>query len=177
MTAMPNTALVSIICEDRTGLIAAITGRLYDLGVNLGDTTFAVLGTGAEFTTVCELPNDLTLAAMERELRGLPVLGDAKLTVTPFTYKLVHGPLGHITHRIEIIGDDSPGLIARLSEAIVGYGANIVRLNSERIPGTSGVRYATRIAVSIPEGKERACLATIANTAAELRLTCRWDAA
>ena len=174
---MPITALVSVICEDRTGLIAAITGRLYDLGVNLGDTTFAVLGTGAEFTTVCELPGDLSLEAVDRELRGLPVLRDAKLTVAPFTFKLVHGPSGHITHRIEIVGDDSPGLIARLSEAFVGYGANIVRLNSERIPGASGARYATRIAVSVPEGKERACLATIANTAAELRLTCRWDAA
>src|SRR5262245_7561107 len=50
---MAKSALVSVICEDRTGLIAAITGRMFDLGINLGDTTFAVLGTGAEFTTLC----------------------------------------------------------------------------------------------------------------------------
>ncbi|MGH6961324.1 MAG: ACT domain-containing protein, partial [Dongiaceae bacterium] len=104
-------------------------------------------------------------------------LKDAKLTAAPFAYQATHAPSGHITHRIEIIGDDSPGLIARLSEAFVEFGANIVRLNSERIPGTSGARYATRIAVSIPEGRARACLATVANNAAELHMTCRWDAA
>jgi glycine cleavage system transcriptional repressor len=174
---MAKTALISILCEDRTGLIAAITGRLFDLGANLGDTTFAVLGTGAEFTSVCEVPESLSLGQVEDELKGLPELRDAKLTVTAFSYKPVHGPSGHITHRIEIVGPDSPGLIARLSEAFGDYGANIVRLNSERVPGTGGVSYATRIAVSIPPGKEQACLATVGNTAAELKLTCRWDKA
>jgi glycine cleavage system transcriptional repressor len=175
--AMAKSALISILCEDRTGLIAAIAGRLFDLGANLGDTTFAVLGTGAEFTTVCEVPDSLSLGEIEAALIDLPELRDARLTVAPFSFKPVHGPSGHITHRIEIVGPDSPGLIARLSEAFVGYGANIVRLNSERIPGSGGARYATRIAVSVPPGKEQACLATVANTAAELRLTCRWDKA
>jgi len=174
---MAKTALVSILCEDRTGLIAAITGRLFDLGVNLGDTTFAVLGTGAEFTTVCELPDSLALGEIESALNDLPELRDAKLTVAPFSFKPVHGPSGHITHRIEIVGPDSPGLVARVSEAFGDYGANIVRLNSERVPGSGGVSYATRIAVSIPPGKEQACLATVGNTAAELKLTCRWDKA
>ena len=89
----------------------------------------------------------------------------------------MHGPSAHITHRIEITGPDSPGLIARLSEVFVGFGANIVRLNSERIPGTSGARYTTRIAVWVPEDKAKACLATVANTAGELRLACRWEQA
>jgi glycine cleavage system transcriptional repressor len=172
---MARTALVSIICEDHIGLIAEVSGRLFDLGADLGDTTFAVLGTAAEFTLVCELPESLQLAEVEHELRRLPLLEGAKLTVAPFAYGAVHGPAGRITHRIEIIGPDSPGLIARISEAFVGYGANIVRLNSERVPGTGGAKYATRIAVSIPQDTRQACLATVANTAAELRLTCRWE--
>jgi len=53
---MDTVALISVLCEDNPGLIAAITGRLYDIGANLGDTTFAVLGGAAEFTGVCELP-------------------------------------------------------------------------------------------------------------------------
>ena len=47
-----HTALISILCEDHAGLIADVTGRLYDLGINLGDTTFAVLGGGAKLTLV-----------------------------------------------------------------------------------------------------------------------------
>lgn len=175
---MGLTALISIICADRPGLIAGIAGRLYDLGANLGDTTFAVLGGGAEFTAVCELPRGISLEAVERELQALPGLdAEATVTVEPFAYEPVHAPSAHITHRIEIEGDDSPGLIARLAEVFLGFGANIVRLNSERVPGSGGARYLSRIAVSIPPDKAAACLATVANTAGEMRLSCRWTEA
>jgi glycine cleavage system transcriptional repressor len=174
-----STALVSIICEDRPGLIAAVTGLLFDLGINLADTTFAVLGGGAEFTLVAKLPERLALAELESELAALPELSAAKLTVTPFSYRESHDERARITHRIEIVGEDSPGLLARLSEVFVGYGANIVRLNSERIPSTSAssaARFASRFAVSIPAEKAQACLATVANTAAELHHSCHWVA-
>ncbi len=170
-----STALISLICEDRPGLIAAVTGRLYDIGVNLADTTFAVLGGGAEFTLVAKLPERLTLADLERELDELPELSDAKLTVTPFSYRESHDEKARITHRIEITGDDSPGLIARLSEAFRAFGANIVRLNSESVPGASGARFLLRMAIWVPDDKAAACMATVANTAGQMNLKCQWQ--
>lgn len=179
---MTEAALVSIICEDYTGLVAEVTGHLFDLGVNLGDTTFAVLGGAAEFTSVCELAPGIDMAALEKGLRALPGLARqtrAKITVAPFSFAPVHGESARITHRIEITGEDSPGLLARLSEVFVNYGANIVRLNSERIPGAGSsrnARYASRFSVSIPPDKVQACLATVANTASGLHHTCHWVA-
>ena len=172
---MITTALVSILCEDHPGLIAAIAGRLFDIGANLGDTTFAVLGTAAEFTAVCELPAAISLASVEAELAKLPALAHAKLAVTPFGYQPTHAEQAHITHRIEITGKDSPGLIARLSEVFLQFDANIVRLNSERLPGADQAHYMLRMAVFIPPGKASTCLATVANTAAQLALTCWWE--
>lgn len=170
---MSETVLVSILCPDRTGLIAAVTGRLYDLGVNLGDTTFAVLGGGAEFTGICELPPGVSPQTVEQDLKGLPELAGGQVAVSSFALPDVHGPSAKVTHRIEIAGRDMPGLVARVAEAFNEFGANIVRLNSERIPGTGGARYVTRIAAWIPESKADACLATLANTAAQMNLTCR----
>src|SRR5262250_3083757 len=106
---MASIALVSVLCQDRPGLIAAVAGRLYDIGANLDDTTFAVLGGAAEFNAVCELPNNVTLESVERELSDLEELAGAKLSVTPFGYAPVHAEQAHITHRIEITGIDSPG--------------------------------------------------------------------
>ena len=169
-----STALISIICEDRAGLIAAVTGRLYDLEINLGDTSFAVLGGGAEFTLVAKLPERLTLEELEDELQSLPELEGAKLTVVPFSYRESHGESGRITHRIEITGDDSPGLIARLSEAFPTFGANIVLLNSQSVPGASGAGFLLRLAIWVPEDKAPACLATVANTAGQMNLKCQW---
>ncbi|HXV24311.1 MAG TPA: ACT domain-containing protein [Alphaproteobacteria bacterium] len=171
---MSATALVSILCPDRTGLIAAVAGRLYDLGVNLGDTTFAVLGGGAEFTSLCELPQGVSPQTIERDLKGLPELEGGKVTVAPFSLPDVHGPSARITHRIEIAGRDMPGLIARVAEAFNEFGANIVRMNSERTPGSGATLYVTRISAWIPEGKTEACLATVANTSAQMNLTCKF---
>ncbi len=169
-----STALVSILCEDHAGLIADVTGRMYDLGVNLGDTTFAVLGGGAEFTLVAHL-GGVSLATLESELKSLKILQGARLTVAPFAYRPTHDEHAHITHRIEISGDDSPGLIARLSEAFRAFGANIVRLNSESAPSGSGAHFVLRLAVWVPAAKAAACMATVANTASQMNLKCLWQ--
>ena len=58
---MSTTVLVSIIGPDRVGLVSAVTSRLFDLGADLGDTSFAVLGGGAEFTAICEFPGGMEL--------------------------------------------------------------------------------------------------------------------
>lgn len=170
-----STALISILCEDRPGLIADVTGRLYDLGINLGDTTFAVLGGGAKLTLVAKLPPGITISDVDDELQSMPVLQGAELSVAPFAYRETHDPSADITHRIEITGDDSPGLIARLSEALRPMGANIVELNSDSVPGASGARFLLRMAISVPNGKEAVCMATVANTAGQMNLSCRWE--
>ncbi|MBT4934661.1 MAG: amino acid-binding protein [Rhodospirillaceae bacterium] len=171
---MPTIVLVSIICPDRIGLVSAISGLLYDQGVNLDDTTFAVLGGGAEFTAVCELPESLELDELKKELSGLEELHDAEITVTNFALSPIHAETAHITHRIVMQGGDRPGLIARLCEVFGQFNANIVRLNSDKMPGPGNDQYEIRIAVWIPEESVKSCLAIVANTAGELRMKCRW---
>lgn len=173
---MTIVALISITCPDRVGLVSDVSGCLFEMGANLGDTTFAVLGGGAEFTSVVELPEDMELEAAESELRALPDMEAADISVTRFALAPVHGPLGRVTHKITVTGGDRPGLIARLSEVFVQFGANIVRLNAERIVAPGGAsQYAVIFAVYLPEGSAQTCLATVANTAGSLQLTCRWE--
>lgn len=171
---MSLSALVSIIGPDRVGLVSAITGRLFDLGANLGDTAFAVLGGGAEFTAICEFAAEMDLETLEQELEALPELDGAEVIVQRFELPTMHSASETITHMITVSGGDSPGLMARLCEVFEQFGANIVRLNSERVPGGTaqhgGNQYVITTAVSIPEASTDACLATIANTAGEMGL-------
>lgn len=168
-----NTVLVSVFCPDRPGLVAAITGCLFDIGANLGDTSFSMLGSGAEFTSVCEVPDDVSPEDMRRDLAALEQLAKAEITVRAFELDAAHGPTGRITHRVVVSGGDRPGLIARLSEVFGQFNANIVRMDSQRIP-EEGL-YATRFSVAIFDRAE-ACLNTIANTAGELHLSCHIEA-
>lgn len=166
---MSQLAVVSIFCPDRTGLVASITGCLFDLGGSLGDTSFAVLGTGAEFTSLCELPEGITLDEVKLELTKVPELADAEINVAPFSLDPIQPPDGQITHQIEVLGGDRPGLIARLCEVFGEFNANIVRLNAEIVEGE---KYSVRFSVAIPERSRSACLATVANTAEGLQLEC-----
>ncbi|MBT6203913.1 MAG: ACT domain-containing protein [Alphaproteobacteria bacterium] len=173
---MATNTLISVICHDRSGLVADLAGLLFNLNVNLSDTTFAVLGDAAEFTCLAEIPDGLTLDSVRGDIESLSGLKDAQVTVATFDMKPVHDDSGHITHRIEIDGRDGPGIIARLAEVFGQFGANIVRMNSERIPEKGHDRYVTRFSVYIPERRADVCLATVANTAGELRMTFRFDA-
>lgn len=172
---MKPVVLISIIGPDRIGLISAVTSRLYELGVNLGDTTFAVLGKGFEFTSLVELPRDLAPQQVQSALAGLPELEGATMDVKTFGFGPLHGATGHITHRIEVSGGDRPGIIARLTEVFAGFGANIVRMNSRKVLASGGTQYVTRFAVSIPEDRAASCLATVANTVSQLHLKCSWE--
>ncbi|CAA7616003.1 glycine cleavage system protein R [Magnetospirillum sp. UT-4] len=164
-----STVLISVFCPDRTGLVAAITGRLFEIGANLGDTSFAMLGAGAEFTSLCHLPDDMAAPECEADLAALPELATARVSVRPFELDDAHGPLGRITHRVVVSGGDRPGLIARMSEVFGQFQANIVRMDAQRLAEQN--LYVTRFAVAIPE-RAAACLATVANTAGELGLAC-----
>lgn len=165
--------LVNIDCTDRTGLIAAVTGHLFDLGADLGDAAFAAVAGRAEFSTECEVPSEIDAARLQAELQSLPELAGGTVTVE----QAGDAPAGRASHRIVVSGGDRPGLIARLSEAFVQYDANILRLDASRIPGPGGSRYVTRFAVAIPPRSVQACLATVANTAGELGLACHWEEA
>ncbi|MBQ0820646.1 amino acid-binding protein [Microvirga sp. HBU67558] len=170
---MASVALVSVLGPDRVGLVAAIAEHLFDVGVNLRDTTFAALGSGAEFVAICELPGALTAGEIEAGLKRLAELEGAEIRAVPYAFDPSPGPAGSITHRIAISGGDQLGLVARLSEVFTQYEANIVRLEARKLPESEGGLYVTRFAVSIPAERTDPCLATVGNTAGALGLSCR----
>ncbi len=176
--AAADTILISIVSPDEVGLIAAVTGELFDLGANLADTSFAVLGSGCEFSCVAQLPGSVTPAAVEDALNALDVLGSAEVKVTAFPFSADHRETAEVTHIIDVEGGDRPGLIARMAEVLAEYGANVVRMNSRAQVGADGQsHYLTSFAVSMPEGRAETCLAAVHNTAGQLNLQCRYRTA
>lgn len=169
---MASVALVSVLGPDRVGLVAAIAEHLFNIGVNLRDTTFASLGSGAEFLAICELPSELDASEIEAGLRQIPELQGAEVRAVPYAFDPSPGPAGSITHRITISGGDQLGLVARLAEVFKQYEANIVRLEARKLSDAEGGLYVTRFAVFIPPEQESLCLATVSNTAGALGLTC-----
>jgi glycine cleavage system transcriptional repressor len=169
-------ALVSILCRDRIGLVAAVADCLFGAGVNLRDTSFAVIGGGAELTAACDLPPDTTLEEIEASLRELPELKGAQIRVSPYDFDAEPTNVGRITHRITVGGGDQLGLVARLAEIFAQYRANIVRMEARKLSPEEGGLYVTRFAVWIDEAQADSCLAAVGNTAGSLGLSWRVEA-
>ncbi len=167
---MSTTLLVSIVCADRAGLVSEISAKLFDLGINLGDMTFNILGTGAEFTAICEPSTPVSAQELKEHLSTLDSLQEADIKVSDFTWSLTHGANAKVTHRIVLRGQDQPGLVTRLTEVLVEYEANIVTMKADKLVNLEGDEYLIQMAVSIPEQRAEACLASINNTASLMQM-------
>lgn len=164
--------LISVIGLDTVGVVSAVTNYLFEAGANLADSSFAVLGEGFEFSCVAEFGALLSQEEVSAGLGAIDLLQDAKISVTRFPFELLRGETGQITHLVEITGGDRPGLVARISEVLVEYGANIVRMSSRRISSVDGFDYRTRFAVNVIGAREDALENALSNTAGSMRLLC-----
>ncbi|MBL4789329.1 MAG: ACT domain-containing protein [Kordiimonadaceae bacterium] len=171
-TLVNGTFLISIVGRDTVGVVSMVTNFLFETGANLADTSFAVLGEGFEFSCVAEFGDDTSEAEVAEGLQSLSLVKDAAITVTPFSFELLRGATGVITHVVEITGGDRPGLLARISDVLVEYGANIVRMSSHRVAADGGYSYRTRFAVNVQNGRVEAVENALSNTAGSMRLNC-----
>ncbi len=166
--------LISITGKDRVGVVSAVTSYLFDTGANLADCAYAVLGEGFEFTCIAEFSAGATVEEIENGTAEISVLDEARITVSRFPFQVARGESSEITHVVEVNGGDRPGLVARLSEVLVDYDANIVRMSSRRTDMEGqGMDYRTRFAVNIAEDRFSALEAALYNTTGSLRLECK----
>ncbi|MGB0682289.1 MAG: glycine cleavage system protein R [Magnetovibrionaceae bacterium] len=163
-------ALISLKTSDRVGLISDLAARLNDLGVNLGDAGFAVLGSTADFSSLAEVPDDVTLAQVRDALISLGGIDADELSVTPQGGSAAKPPETAITHCLTVSGRDRPGLVARLCEVLVEFKANIVQMNASTFHHADGDRYAVRFEVYLPPERAAVALAALANTAEQMGL-------
>lgn len=169
--------LISIIGRDQVGVVSDVTGYLFDVGANLADSSYAVLGQGFEFSAVAAFGAGQAIEDISAGLSALPILTDARITVVPFDFATARGDSATITHTVEITGGDRPGLVARISEVLMDYDANIVRMSSKRhVDAEGNAHYRTRFAVCIDGGRVTALEAALYNTAGSLRLECSLEA-
>jgi glycine cleavage system transcriptional repressor len=162
--------IINVFCKDQNGLIANITGALFDLGINLGTTHFALLGEGAKLTAICEADEQITKSDIQDQLLTIDAMDTADISIKPFTHVTKKPANAKISHNIVIDGGDHAGLIARLSEVFIEYNSNIVRMNAEKIQAQPHNLYHIEIAAYIPKDRENACLATLSNTASSLEM-------
>lgn len=160
---------IAISGPDHPGLLAAVAGQLFDVGGNLGDATFAVLGQAAELTVVCTVPSNTDEATLQASLAKLPALAKGSIVVQPFVLRATRAEMGTVTHVIHVRGQNQPGLVARLTESFDEFGANVVRMTAEQV--AQGSDYRIDFELWVDEARAEHLLDTASNIAESLGLS------
>ena len=146
---MPH-AVVSALGPDRPGIVARVTRVLLEHGCNVADSHMGLLSGRFTMMLVVAVPEglrerrfseDLERAARELGLDGIHAeyVGEA-------------APAAPATHVVSVCGDDHPGIVAAVTEALAAGGASVTDLRSR----LADDRYVMTIEVSGAERAEEA---------------------
>lgn len=140
-----ETVAITVVGQDRPGIVAAVTGALADLNGNIEDSSMTLLRGSFAWMLVVAVPVDQTaVVAALSEVRELGLSID--VVALPDTQAVVTSP----THAVAVHGADRPGIVAAVTEVIAKRGGNITDLSTR----LSGPLYVMAADVSLPTGVE-----------------------
>lgn len=149
---MTNIAAVTVIGNDRPGIVAGVTKVLYDLGCNLQDATSTILTGHFSMMLVVGAPEGIDAGRLESELAA--VAGELDLVITARPVHEAHLEVAAPTHMISVYGADRPGIVYRVAEHLAARGVNITDLSSRVIGGEERPVYALMLEVAAGAGGE-----------------------
>ncbi|NIS67996.1 MAG: phosphoserine phosphatase SerB [Proteobacteria bacterium] len=125
-----NLFVVSVIGEDRVGIVASVTGLLFREGLNIVDIEQTVIH--SQFTMVIlvePVKRDFDEAMLKS---GLAKIGkDQSMNISLFPLREFRGLRLAVSKRsfvLTILGTDKPGVVAAISEVLSRFGVNIERI-------------------------------------------------
>lgn len=151
---MQTTLVMTLIGPDRTGLVEAVAGSVASHGGNWLESRMCRLG--GEFAGILrvEVPADKKSALLDtvQKISGLRVIvGAGDPAVSPKNAR---------ESRMEIIGQDRPGIVREISAALARAGVNVEEFSSDVTSGAmSGEQlFKASARLQLPEGCDVAAL-------------------
>ena len=118
---------VTVLGDDRPGIVADVTGALVGLHGNLEDSTMTLLR--GHFAMVLLVRTGASAAAVEAALHPLGANGSLVINARVLgdsTLSQIGGP----SYALRVHGADRPGIVAAITGVVARHGANIVDLGT-----------------------------------------------
>jgi glycine cleavage system transcriptional repressor len=149
---MGSLVAVTVIGNDRPGIVAAVTKSLYESGCNLEDVSSTILR--GHFSMVMIVRTGGAATALEAGLS--PIAQDMDLVITARPVEDTNVEVVAPTHMVSVYGADKPGIVYRVAEVLAASGANVTDLTSRVIGDPSDPVYALMLEVSVAEDTDPA---------------------
>ena len=151
-----NKAILSVLGHDRPGIVAAVTGILFDLNCNIENVSQTILQTEFSGSFIVTMPQDLSLDDLhERFIEHLTPMA-LHVHIEPLAIK-EKAPTARPSEPFVITtkGPDRQGLVAGISEVIAGHDVNITNLQAVfkggNEPGDNIMIYEVDIPIDIDQ--------------------------
>ena len=118
---------VTVLGDDRPGIVADVSTALAGLGCNLEDSTMTLLR--GHFAMVVLVRSDRSVDEVAAALSALTDSGDLAVDVRPIPE---HGDAGvpGTAYTLHVHGADRPGIVAAMTNVVARHGGNIVDLGT-----------------------------------------------
>ena len=124
--------MLTLIGEDKPGIVAAVTRALFDFGLNLGETS--MLRLGGNFTVMMMVSGEYSEAELRDRLKPVIEAQGMCLNIDPIEAHLHEHLVPNI--QVTVTGADRAGIVAQVTGALAGAGFNILDLESD-VAGTA----------------------------------------
>lgn len=143
---------VTVVGNDRPGIVAGVTRALFESGCNLQDVTSTILRGHFAMTLIVSAPTDVSAGELEERLR--PVAEELRLVITARDVQEADVEIASATHMVSVYGADQPGIVYRVAEELARSGFNITALTSRVIGSEDQPVYALMLEVIADEELE-----------------------
>lgn len=143
--------ILTVLGADRPGIVADVTGLLFDSGCNIEDSSMTILEGEFAMLVIVSLARDLSYASLQKKFA--PLERKSKLSVTIKEFKARPKTRKEFlvkNYVISVIGADKPGIVHQVSKLLAQHKINITDVDTKRIgKGPEGV-YAMILEANIP---------------------------
>jgi glycine cleavage system transcriptional repressor len=148
----PRHVAVTVIGNDRPGIVAAVTRTLYEAGCNLEDVTSTILRGHFSMMLIVRVPDEVDAPDLEERLE--PVSREMSLVITARAVGETPVEVAAPTHIVSVYGSDQPGIVYRVAELLADDGANVTDLTSRVIGSEEHPVYALMLEVALRGSSE-----------------------
>ena len=135
---MDTFSLLTVTGRDRPGIVARVTGILFESGCNIADSSMTRLGGAFTVMLILRTPDHPDLAALDGQFQALAREMDlaVHLRTLPADDALrFSAPAPENTCIISVLGADQPGIVFRVAQTLAAAGGNVIDLYT-RVIGT-----------------------------------------
>ena len=160
-----TTLTLTLIGRDRPGLVRALSEKIAAVGGNWLESRMARLA--GQFAGILQV--DVPAAEVERLMADLQTLEQEGLQATVVQGVGEDAPASHQTVLLELVGQDRPGIVREIAQALAGRRVNIEELTTRVVSGSfSGeslfeAEARLRVPADVPAEEVRHLLEMLAN--------------